>query len=171
MDNVTLSAKIIYVIKEQFEVDPEVFEVAMYAMSTLAVNDAVLKGVMSKSREVRGIPPESYHLMKRFDNGLTVNKFWLENYGPLKMQLALDDIKLNTLGSYLGFAESSNNDKDAQLNSLKQAKAVLMSRFDVLTMIMFLWKGVESAEKFDSFIRIMIQLSPEHEKYFKDRGA
>lgn len=160
--------KLMVVIKDHFEVDQEVYEVAMYAMSTLAITDAILRGVMTKVTEIRGIPPESYKLMRDFDNGLTVNEFWLKNYAPIKMQLVLDDIKLNTTREYIQFGESIKDDPIKL--AFKQVRAILLSRLDVLTIIAFLWKGLKYAQDFDAKIRIAVQLSAEHENYFNSKG-
>lgn len=157
-----------HIIKEHFEIDPEVFEVVMYAVSTLNINEAVLNGMMSKATEVRNIPPESFYLMKRFDDGLTVNKFWIQNYAAIKMQLTLESIKLSTMRSYILFAETHDN--IVTKHGLNQARAIILSKLDVMTTIAFLWKGITYAEKFDVDFRLASQLTPNHEKYFKDRG-
>jgi len=153
------------IIKEHFEEEPEVYEVAMYALSVLTVNDAVLRGMMSNLTEVQGIPPESIHIMKRFDNGLTLNKFWISNFAPIKMQLAMDDIKLNSMSHYINYGEQS---KDKQ--AFEHARAILLSRCDVLTMIAFIWKGVKYAEDFDAKFRISLALSDKHKSFFESKG-
>lgn len=166
MDNQSL----IKVISDHFQESPDVYETCMYAMSALNINDAVMIGMMSKSTEVKGIPPESYALMKRFDNGLTNNKFWLENFAPIKMIMALADIKLETQSHYINFAENNNNGERERKLALKAVRGILMARCDVLTVIAFLWKGIHFAEDFDAKFRMAFQLTPEHEKYFSDRG-
>jgi len=153
------------VIQDHFKADKDVLEVAMYALSVLAVNEAITGGILDGAVEMRGIHPKTYKLMRDFDNGMTANPFWLKNYEFIKFQIALNDIKLNTMHHYIKFAEEKDNDM-----AFKQVRAILLSRCDVLTTIAFLWKGVQFAERFDSNFRIAIQLTPEHEKYFRDKG-
>lgn len=156
------------VITDQFKRDPEVLDVVMYALSTLIVNDAITKGIMSQSLEAVGIPPAVLDKMKRYDNGLVTNEFWQKNYAPIKMQLAVDDIKLKTLHHYMRIGDQENNSDS--IKALKQARAIISNRLDVITTIALLWKGVEFAEEFDFKMRLIAQMSPEHEQYFKDRG-
>lgn len=159
------SAAVTKVIDDFFKEDPEIYEVAMYVNSTMAINYEVLRSMMMNETEVKNIPPEAYHLMKRFDNGLTQNRFWHENFGPLKAQLAIIDIKLNSMRMYAAYGEQKGD-----MNALKQVRAILLSQVDALTMLAFLWKGVQFAEEFDAKVRIAFQLSPEHEKYFTEKG-
>lgn len=156
---------LIRTIKDHFEAEPEVYETAMYAISTININDMVQIAMMSKQTSIDGIPPDSYALMKRFDNGLTLNQFWLDNYIFIKNYMAITEVKANTHGIYIGFGEKENN-KEA----FKQARAIMLAKLDVLTLIAFLWKGVKFAEKFDAALRLSIQLTPEHEQYFKEKG-
>lgn len=165
MDNNTL----MHVVKDHFGEEPEVMEVVMYALSTLTINDAIVRGVMTNATEVRGIPPESYSLMKKFDNGMTTNKFWHDNFAPIKMQLAMDDIKLNTTVKYITFIESKPTD-DSKVQFAKSVRSIMLSRCDVLTTIAFLWKGVDFAQEFDTNYRSAIQLTPEYEQYFQKVG-
>lgn len=153
------------VIHDHFAEDKEVYEVAMYIISTLTVDDAVLRAFMTNSTVVAGIPPEAYHLMKRFDNGLTMNDFYHKHFGPIKMQLTLADVKLNTMRHYVEYGEKNND-----MNAFSHIKAILLSRIDALTTLAVLWKGVQFGEDFDAKVRIGMMLSKEHEAYFKSKG-
>lgn len=161
--------KLSIIIEQHFAESPEVLEVCAYALSTLMVNDAVIAGLLTGAKEIRGISPNLIYKMKKFDNGLTTNKFWLENFAPIKMQLCMDDIKLNTMSEYIGFAET-NPSEEPKLLALKQSRAILLSRCDVLTLIAFLWKGVSYAEDFDAKYRMVVQLTEEHQQYFSKMG-
>lgn len=168
MDNQNL----LKVINDHFGEEPEVLETAMYALSTLNISDAILRGTMIKATEIRGIPPESYALMKTFDNGLTINSFWLENFAPIKMQMALDDIKLNTIKHYVGFMEKQHTEgKPVEKPIANSIRSAMLSRCDVLTVIAFLWKGIEFANEFDYRYRSAIQLTQDYEQYFAKLGV
>ena len=159
------------VVQEHFGEEPEVLEVAMYALSTLMVTDAILRGMITKATEIRGIPPEAYALMREYDSGMTTNEFFAKNFAPIKLQLAMDDLKLNTMRSYVGFLETPEGQKEGiRQTYANSVRAILMSRFDVLTVIAFLWKGVKFAEEFDAKYRATIQLTPDYVKYFKAMG-
>lgn len=160
MDSLTA----IKVIEDNFT-DSEVKEVAFYSLSALTVDDALISALGAGLTEVKGIPPEALLLIKRYDNGLIKNDFWQENYVPIKSQLALADIKLNT---YLKYAKFYGDRKDKM--ALKQMRAILLSRMDVLTTIAFFWKGVEFAEEFDSKFRLAVQLPAEYVDFFTNEG-
>ena len=157
-------------IEDHFIKDKDVYEVVMYAIACLSIDEAVTIAQMSKSSEIRGIAPQSYYLMKKYDQGLTTNKFWIENYAPIKMQLTLTNIKQETGSKYIGLSTTDDADKDIVRKGLKASRAVLMTRLDVLTLIAFLWKGPGYAQDFDSHFRIIFQLSDEHERFYSHEG-
>lgn len=156
--------KVAAVLKEYFSDNAEVYEVALYAMSTLAVNESLVRALSSEDGQMlAGIPPQSYLMMKRFDNGLTKNEFWQEHYLAIKTQLALDDIKLNSVANYINFYKLSG-----EKSTLEHVKAIMLTRFDVLTIIALFYKGVTFAEEFDGKFRAGVKLTQQHEKFFND---
>jgi len=157
---------IMELINETYKGEPELFELNMYALSRLNLTDALMRSVVSMSTEVKNIPPQTLELVLRYENGLTMNKFYQEYFAPIKTQLTVDEIKLNTLVKYMKIG-----DEKKELSFLKSAKALIISRFDVLTAIAFLWKGMDFAEEFDLNLRVHIQLQPEYDVYFSDRGV
>lgn len=142
----------------------EVYEVAVYVLSTLAIQEAVLQGLVSNS-EVKGIPANAYLLMSRFNDGLTKNNFWISNYAPIKVALTNANIKLETMRTYIKIGQEKNSK-----HAFEHAKSILLSRFDALTTVAFLFKGVEFAEEFDFLLRTQIELSPEHQDFFRRNG-
>lgn len=161
---------LIQFIEDHFIKDKDVYEVVMYALACLAIDEAVTIARMSKSPEVRGVPPESYYLMKKYDHGLTTNKFWVENYAPIKMQIALSNIKQETSNQYIGLSQVPDADKEDVKKALKASRAVLMTRLDVLTLIAFLWKGPAYAQDFDNKLRLVFQLGETHEQFYSQGG-
>lgn len=159
---------LVLILQEHFKSNPDVLEVAFYILSTLTISDAVLQGSMNKDTEVRGIPPEAYYLVNRFNNNLTTNKFYLENFAPIKMQLVLADVKLNTMMGYLQHME--RDDKKYVNITTDHVRAIILTRLDTLTLIAFLWKGVEFAEQFDNKMRMTLHRSLEHKEFFKSEG-
>lgn len=153
------------VVEDHFSEDPEVKEVAMYALSVIHVNDEVMRAMQLGNTTTANIPPESLVLMKAYDNGMIKNQFFAEHYAIIKSQLALDDIKLHTTANYLKYYKD-RGDK----NALKTVRANLMSRFDVLTTIALFYKGDDFSKQFDSKFRLAIQLPEEYEKFFADEG-
>lgn len=162
----TPNQPIIKLIDETFKEEPEVFEVCMYAMSTLAIQYEILAGMLLGKTELRGIPPEAYHLMRRFDNGMTQNQFYLESFAPIKIMLGMDDIRLNTMRQFIAQGE-----RTGEKHFFEQAKSFMFSRFDVLTTIAQIWKGVTFAEEFHSKLHAVVELGPELEAYFNERGV
>lgn len=161
------SESIMKIVHDHFSEEPEILEVAMYILSAVNINEAVLKGIMAKQSEIQGVAPHAVHMVQRFDNGLTLNKFWTEVFAVIKSQIALDSIKLNTLAQYIEVGESKQEPAFFQACSV-----ILMSRLDALTIVAFLWKGVDYAEQFDARIRVVSStMSREHQKYFKARGV
>lgn len=162
----TPNQPIIKLIDETFKDEPEVFEVCMYAMSTLAIQYEILRGILLSQTELRGIPPEAYHLMRRFDNGMTQNEFYHNSFAPIKVMLGMDDIKMNTMRQFI-----SQGERTGEKHFFAQAKAFMLSRFDVLTVVAQIWKGVAFAEEFHAKLHSVIELGPELEAYFNERGA
>jgi len=162
MDNSRISE----IITETFSEDEEVLAVAMYALSTLTINEAIVRSIGSDDGEVMAmIPPEAYILTKRFDNGLIHNQFWQDNYVAIKTLLALDDIKLNTMAAYMLYYQKNKDD-----NTLRQTRNIILSRYDVMTAIAMFYKGVTFAERFDAQFRRELRLSEEHVEAFKRKG-
>lgn len=157
---------IMTLINESFQEEPQMFELAMYAVSRLNLTDALMRSVLTLDTEVKNIPPESLELVLRYENGLTMNKFYQEYFGPIKTVLTIDEVKLNTLVKYLDIGEKKDN-----ILFMKSAKALMLTRFDVLTTIAFLWKGMDFAEEFDLKLRVQVQLPSEYEKFFEERGV
>ena len=164
------SRNLIQFIEDHFIKDKDVHEVVQYALACLAIDEAVTVARMSNSPEVRGIPPTSYYLMKKYDNGLTTNKFWVANYAPIKMQIALSNIKQETSNQYIGLSQAEGVDEADVKKALKSSRAVLMTRLDVLTLIAFLWKGPSYAQDFDNKLRLVFQLSDTHDQFYTQGG-
>lgn len=155
------------VIRDHFAEDAQVMEVATYALAVIHINEALVRSVALQSTDVgTEIPPESLILVKRYDNGLIKNDFWHENFAAIKSQLVLDDLKLQTLNKYMRFYADKG-----EKSALKQVKAIMLSRFDVLTVIALFYKGYDFAEEFDAKFRIAVQLPKEHEQFFVNEGA
>lgn len=167
MKNVKLDT----LLKDHFGDNQEVLDVVMYALASININDAVTISKMIKSKEVRGISPDAYSIMKRFDNGLVKNNFWLENFAPIKLSLAMTDIKHRTQTDHLTWAEEQPKGSTGVAEAARAARASMLTRCDVFTLIAFLWRGYEFAQEFDARFRMMFQLAPEHEQYFKELGA
>jgi hypothetical protein len=146
---------------------PEVFEVVMYALASITLNDLTTQAVALGKTSVEGLPPEAVVLVKRFDDGLVKNQFWAENYVPIKSQLILDNVKLETLLNYQRFFDGQ---KEKDINLLKQMRAIVLSRFDVLTTIAFYYKGIDFANEFDAKFRHTVQLKPEMQALFEKYG-
>ena len=161
MDNLTGTK----VIEDHFGGDAEVKEVAMYALSTIHVNEALMRAIALGRTEVADVPPEALLLTRSYDNGMIKNEFWRENYVAIKSQLALDDLKLHSMNNFLKYYQDKG-DKAA----LKQVRAILLGRFDVLTTIALFYKGNDFAQNFDSKFRLAIQLPDEYEKFFEKEG-
>jgi len=118
MDNLTGTK----VIEDHFGGDAEVKEVAMYALSTIHVNEALMRAIALGRTEVTDVPPEALLLMRSYDNGMIKNEFWRENYVAIKSQLALDDLKLHSMNNFLKYYQDKG-DKAA----LKQVRAILLA--------------------------------------------
>lgn len=150
-------------ILETFGEDTEVAQVAMYIVSTLTINDAVIRGNMTNAKEVTGVPPEALLLVRRFDNDMMKNGFFIENFAPIKAQVALDDIRIRSASYLVAYAKEKG-----ETRYYEQAKSVLMTRLDSFTLLAFLWKGAEFAEDFDIKLRSTGVLSPEHQRFFDE---
>lgn len=173
MDQVEIpeqSRNLMQLIDDHFIKDKDVYEVVQYVLACLTIDEAVTSARLSGGNEVRGIPPQSYYLMKKYDNGLTTNKFWIENYAPIKMQIALTDIKHETNMKYINLQSVDGVDNDTLKRALKSSRSILMTRLDVLTLIAFLWKGPAYAEDFDAKFRLAFQLVDKHEQFYSESG-
>lgn len=151
--------------------DDDVFEVVMYALSCIMLNDLTVKAIALDATEVRGIPPEALTLVKAYDDGLIRNEFWASNFVPIKSQLTLDNVKSETLLQYQRAYDAMKGEDPAQdLRLLKQMRAIMLSRFDVLTTIAFYYKGIQFANEFDFKFRESVQLLPEMDALLKENG-
>lgn len=158
--------KFIKIIDEAFEDDQEVREVAMYALSTLTINESIVRSIGQQTKNAMAeVPPEAYILMKRYDNGMIHNEFWQQHFVAIKSQLALDDIKLNTMASYILYFEAKKD-----IRALQQVRAMQLARFDVFTLIAMFYKGVTFAEEFDAKVRIVVEINEQHNAFFKRNG-
>ena len=158
-------------IDDHFIKDKDVHEVVRYVMACLTIDDQVTIARITNAKEVSGISPESYYLMKAYDNGLTTNKFWIENYAPIKLQIALSNIKQETSIKYLDFSLRGDVEDDGSVeNALKASRAIIMTRLDALTLIAFLWKGPAYAQDFDARFRLVFQLADVTEKFYSEKG-
>lgn len=158
----TPASKVMKVIHDHFSEEPEVYEVSQYITSSLTLDMLISIGIMGNKTEIP-IPPEALLQVKRFDNGLTLNQFYLANFAPIKSVLTLCDIKFSTMNQYLA-AIGQRKVEVSQV--LPQIKAVLYTQFDALTTLAFLWKGHAFAEEFDRKIRMCVDFTPEQEIFF-----
>ena len=133
---------------------------------SIAWSSGFLRGMMLGDTEMRGIPPEAYHLARRYDNGMTHNEFYHNTFAPIKLALGLDDIKMNTLRQFIAQGE-----RTGEKEFFMHAKSFMLSRFDVLTVIAMSWKGVTFAEEFHAKLHSVIELGNELDNYFKERGV
>lgn len=153
-------------LNETFGDNDDVYGVVMYALSTMKVNQAIARGLATESSEVTGVGPKELETMRRYDNGLVTNRFYQENFAPIKAQLALNDIKFRSMGFLVTYHLKERRD-DVFMD---HAKAVMLTYVDVFTTIAMLWKGVEFAETFDCKLRSLYKLDPLQAKFFKDNG-
>lgn len=159
-----MNEQIVELLNKTFAEDKDVYGVVLYALAVMRGNQAMAKGFATNALELTGLSPSELDTIRKYDNGFITNKFYQENFAPVKAQLALNDIKFRTMGYMMTY----HLNKEKTPRFVAASKSIMMTYLDVFTTIAMLWKGVEFAEHFDVELRRVYELSEQQQKFFKD---
>lgn len=155
---------ILKLVQETFT-EPEVLDVALYIMSSMAVGEAVQQGIMGNKQFIEGLPPQALDIAAKYDSAITKNKFFLENFTLIKSFVVMDKIKLSCAGK-LAVLGQTKEDK----RPIKKLEHLLHSKLDSLVFVAFLWQGYDFAVDFMTKARMVLELSPDMQKFIDDNS-
>lgn len=160
-----IPAEISTLIEKHFD-DPEVREVAIYALTRLTLSDMATIATQTGKPTIDGIPAQSVNLMLMYDSDAAMNSFFQQNFAVIKIQLAVDEAKLHSMSIHHKYGIEKKN-KEA----LEIASAMFVQRLDVLTAIAILYKGAKFGRDFDFEMRKYLKIPVEIKKLYATYGV
>lgn len=150
-------------IKEKF--DSDALELALYLISRYEIRVAAEASISNGAVQMPSIAPHSVVLMSNYELGITDNKYYIQFYKEIRAMQLMDDISIHTMAMHLALADAKNRHRSKLV-----VRDLVTRRYEILTYIMFLQEGAESAKSFNFQLKELVTLTDKEQKFFSASG-